>query len=57
MIRQISELTSVSLNASTTEIDYDEPFFVDYRMDQAFLRWARTSELLTLALDVGYNTV
>ncbi len=55
LIRQMSDVSNLSLNASTTEIDFDEEVFSDYRIDQAFLRWSTLSERTTLVLDGGYN--
>ena len=57
LIRQLSDITSVSLNGSTTDIEYDDEAFAEYRLDQAFLRWSTVSERSTFILDGGYNEV
>lgn len=55
--RRLSDITEVSLNGSTTEVEYDDEAFAEYRLDQAFLRWSAVSERTTFILDGGYNVV
>jgi hypothetical protein len=57
LIRQMSDASSVSLNGSVAEVDFDEEVFSDYRIDSAFLRWSTLTERTTLVLDGGYNRV
>lgn len=54
LVRQISAATSVSLNGTYSEIDFDQDqLFVDYTVEQAFLRLAFTGARTTLTLDGG----
>ena len=55
LIRRMSDTSNLSLNSSSTDVDYDEEIYVDYRIDQAFLRWETLTERTTLTLDGGYN--
>jgi hypothetical protein len=57
LIRQMSDDSALSLNATTTDVDFDEEFFIDYRIDSAFLRWSTETERTTLILDGGYNRI
>jgi opacity protein-like surface antigen len=57
LIRQMSDASSLSLNGSTSETDYDEEVFSDFRIDSAFLRWQTVTERTTLILDGGYDRV
>jgi hypothetical protein len=58
LIRLLSDITAVSLNGSTTEVEYDEELlFGDYRLDRGFLRWATESERSTFIADAGYTAV
>lgn len=57
LVRQISPASALSLNGSTTEVDYDEELFSDYQIKQGFLRWSTTTERTTFTLDGGYNSV
>ncbi|MGH8177840.1 MAG: outer membrane beta-barrel protein [Steroidobacter sp.] len=58
LIRQLSDLTSLSLNGSTSETEYDEDqLFGDYRLDQAFVRLAATGVRTTFSADAGYTAV
>ena len=57
LIRQMSDASSVSLNGSTSETDFDEEVFSDFRIDSAFLRWQTVTERTTLILDGGYDRV
>lgn len=57
LIRQLSETSSVSLNGSTTDIEYDDEAFAEYQLEQVFLRWSTVTERTTFILDGGYNDV
>jgi hypothetical protein len=57
LIRQMSDASSLSLNGSVSEIDFDEEVFSDYRIDSAFLRWNTVTERTTFILDGGYDRV
>ncbi len=57
LIRQMSDASSLSLNGSTSETDFDEEVFSDFRIDSAFLRWQTATERTTLILDGGYDRV
>lgn len=54
LIRQISEATALSLNGTYSETNFDQDeVFVDYTVEQAFLRLALTGSRTTLTLDGG----
>src|SRR5687767_7854211 len=53
----MSDASSLSLNGSTSETDFDEEVFSDFRIDSAFLRWQTVTERTTLVLDGGYDRV
>ncbi|HEV8331045.1 MAG TPA: outer membrane beta-barrel protein [Steroidobacteraceae bacterium] len=56
LVRQLSSSTSLSLNGSYSEIDFDQDQeFVDYTVEQAFLRLAITGARTTLSLDGGVS--
>lgn len=57
LIRQLSTFTSISLNGSSSDVDYDDELIQDYRIDQAFLRWSTVNERSSFVLDGGYNQV
>jgi hypothetical protein len=58
LIRRVSDISSISLNGSTTDIEYDDDApFLDYRLDQAYLRWATATQRSTFSLDAGYTVV
>lgn len=57
LIRQMSDASSLSLNGSTSETDFDEEVFSDFRIDSGFLRWQTVTERTSLILDGGYNRV
>ena len=57
LIRQMSDTSSLSLNGSTSETDFDEAIFSDFRIDSGFLRWQTVTERTSLILDGGYNRV
>jgi hypothetical protein len=57
VIRQMSDSSSLSLNGSVSEIDFDEEVFSDYRIDSGFLRWNTSTERTTFVLDGGYNRI
>jgi hypothetical protein len=53
----MSDASALSLNGSTSAIDFDEEIFTDYRIDSAFLRWSTETERTTFILDGGYDRV
>lgn len=54
LVRQLSSSTALSLNGAYSEINFDEnELFVDYTVEQAFLRLALTGARTTLTLDGG----
>jgi hypothetical protein len=54
LLRQLTSATTLSLNVSHSEVDFDDDrVFVDYSVDQAFLRLALTGSRTTLTLDGG----
>jgi hypothetical protein len=54
LVRQLTAATALSLNGSLSEVDFDQDqFFVDYQIQQAFLRLAITGSRTTLTLDGG----
>jgi hypothetical protein len=57
LARRLSDITEVSLNGSTTKVEYDDEAFAEYTLDQAFLRWSTVSERTTFIVDGGYNVV
>ena len=58
LIRQMSDISSLSLNGSTSETDFDEEVFSDFRIDSGLSALAdgHASEP-RLILDGGYNRV
>lgn len=58
LIRQLSEITALSVNGSTSDIEYEESqLFGDYRLDQTYLRWATETERSTFIVDGGYSSI
>ena len=57
LVRQMSDFSALSLNGSTTEVNFDDEVFADYRIDEAFLRWSTETERTTFILDGGYNRI
>lgn len=57
LIRQMSDSSSLSLNGSVNEVDFDEEVLSDYRIDSAFLRWNTATDRTTLVIDGGYDRV
>ena len=56
LIRQISAATALSLNGSYSEVNFDnQEAFIDYTVEQAFLRLALTGSRTTLTLDGGMS--
>lgn len=56
--RQLSEAATLSLNASTSEVDFDDDTqFFDYTVEQAFLRLSLTGSRTSLTLDGGGSRV
>jgi hypothetical protein len=54
LVRQFSSSTALSLNGAYSEINFDDDqVFVDYTVQQAFLRLALTGARTTLTLDGG----
>jgi hypothetical protein len=57
LIRELSDNTRWSLNASDTEVDYDQEAFVDYGIREGYLRFESTGRLTTLSIDGGYTSI
>jgi hypothetical protein len=58
LARQLSAAATLSLNYSTSEVDFDDDTqFFDYTEEQAFLRLALTGSRTTLTLDGGGSRV
>jgi hypothetical protein len=57
LARELTTSTTVSLNYSTSEVDYDEELFFDYKDEQAFLRLAVAGARTTMTVDVGGSRV
>ncbi len=58
LIRRMSDMAAWSLNASTTEVEYDEEeLFAKYRLDRGFLRYEAEGRLTTFSADAGYTQV
>lgn len=56
LIRQLSDTTSLSLNGSVTEVEYDEEAaFAEYEIREAFLRFEATGSRTTFGGDFGYT--
>jgi len=56
LIRTLSETTAVSLNASTSKIEFDQQdIFEDSEIQEAFLRLTADSARTTFEGDVGYS--
>ena len=52
---RLSEMSSVSLNGSWSQIEYDDEAFEDNEIREAFLRFDATGVRTTLLLDAGYT--
>jgi hypothetical protein len=54
--RLLSERTTLSLNGTVTDIEYDaSDLFTDYRVTEAFLRLDASGAQTSLAVDLGYT--
>jgi hypothetical protein len=58
LVRRMSDTASLSLNGSTTEVEYDEEeLFAKYRLDRGFLRYEAEGSRTTFSADAGYTQV
>jgi hypothetical protein len=58
LIRQLNDVSSVSLNGSVSETRFDEPTDVeDYDIQEGFLRYALTTTRTNFAVDAGYTVL
>jgi hypothetical protein len=57
LMRQLSSAVTVSVNGSFSQVDFDQNPFVDYEVQQAFLRLQLTGARTTLVLDGGASSL
>jgi hypothetical protein len=58
LIRRVADKAAWSVNASTTEVEYDEDeLFAKYRLNNGYLRYEAEGSRTTFSADAGYTEV